>query len=107
MATDSNAGEEEAQSSSYVELAVQYSPSNPAAAWFWQPSEQILNSHVKVRIGGGFVWPPSSGIPTDQIKKVVFVAGGVGIKYVYVSFLFPPVLYLSKDISAAWIGFHV
>ncbi|EFE43584.1 conserved hypothetical protein [Trichophyton verrucosum HKI 0517] len=64
----------------YVELAVQYSPSNPAAKWFWQPIEQILGAYVKVRIGGGFVWPPPNGMALDEIKNIVFVAGGVGIK---------------------------
>ncbi|EGD91320.2 hypothetical protein H113_01126 [Trichophyton rubrum MR1459] len=63
----------------YVELAIQYSPSNPAAKWFWQPIEQILGSYVKVRIGGGFVWPPPNGMALDEIKNIVFVAGGVGI----------------------------
>ncbi|OAL67443.1 hypothetical protein A7C99_1307 [Trichophyton rubrum] len=61
----------------YVELAIQYSPSNPAAKWFWQPIEQILGSYVKVRIGGGFVWPPPNGMALDEIKNIVFVAGGV------------------------------
>lgn len=65
----------------YVELAVQYSPSNPAAKWFWQPIEQILGAYVKVRIGGRFVWPPPNGMALDEIKNIVFVAGGVGIKY--------------------------
>ncbi|EFQ98657.1 hypothetical protein MGYG_01679 [Nannizzia gypsea CBS 118893] len=63
----------------YVELAVQYSPTNPAAKWFWQPTEQILDAHVKVRVGGGFVWPPPNGMALDKIRNVVFVAGGVGI----------------------------
>ncbi|KAF3893845.1 hypothetical protein GTR04_2416 [Trichophyton interdigitale] len=63
----------------YIELAVQYSPSNPAAKWFWQPIEQILGAYVKVRIGGGFVWPPPNGMALDEVKNVVFVAGGVGI----------------------------
>jgi hypothetical protein len=63
----------------YIELAVQKSPSNPPAAWLWRPQEEILGKELSVRVGGSFVWPPDS-IPMDQIRKVVFVAGGVGIK---------------------------
>jgi hypothetical protein len=32
-----------------------------------------------VRVGGSFVWPPAS-VRTDEIHRIVFVAGGVGIK---------------------------
>lgn len=63
----------------YVELAVQDSPSNPSAAWLWRPHGEILGKDLKVRIGGSFVWPPAS-VSMEQIRKVVFVAGGVGIK---------------------------
>lgn len=63
----------------YVELAVQQSPSNPAAAWLWRPHKEILGCELRVRVGGSFVWPPAS-VRTDQIHKIVFVAGGVGIK---------------------------
>ncbi|EED24505.1 conserved hypothetical protein [Talaromyces stipitatus ATCC 10500] len=62
----------------YVELAIQDSPSNPPAAWLWKPHSQILGVDLRVRVGGSFVWPPAS-VRTDQIHKVVFVAGGVGI----------------------------
>ncbi|KAK2871623.1 hypothetical protein FQN49_002995 [Arthroderma sp. PD_2] len=67
----------------HIELAVQYSATNPAAKWFWKPAEQILNTHVKVRVGGAFVWPPPNNMPVDEIKNAIFVAGGVGIKYVF------------------------
>lgn len=63
----------------YVELAVQNSPSNPAAAWLWRPEDEIVGKELSVRVGGSFVWPPP-GIGMEAIKKVVFVAGGVGIK---------------------------
>lgn len=66
----------------YVELAVQNSPQNPAAAWFFQPKSKILGSLLKVRVGGSFVWPPP-GILPSQVKRLVFVAGGVGIKLVF------------------------
>ncbi|KAK0739555.1 hypothetical protein B0T21DRAFT_362852 [Apiosordaria backusii] len=63
--------------SPYLELAIQSSPSNPPAAYLWQaPPSSLLNTPVRVRIGGSFVYPPPSSI---QYKKVVFVAGGVGI----------------------------
>lgn len=62
----------------YVELAVQNSP-NPAAAWLWRPKDEILGKELSVRVGGSFVWPPP-GIGMEAIKKIVFVAGGVGIK---------------------------
>ena len=61
----------------YFELAIQRSPSNPPAAWLWRPEEEILGSELQVRVGGSFVWPPK--FFGDEIKRVVFVAGGVGI----------------------------
>lgn len=63
----------------YLELAIQKSPRNPSAAWLWQPSYAILNSELMVRVGGSFVWPPPH-VDERDIKKVLFVAGGVGIK---------------------------
>ncbi|KAL1958191.1 hypothetical protein VTO42DRAFT_5046 [Malbranchea cinnamomea] len=63
----------------YIELAVQKSPSNPPAAWLWRPEEQILGTDLKVRVGGSFVWPPPLSAGIESVKKVVFVAGGVGI----------------------------
>lgn len=63
----------------YVELAVQESPSNPPAAWLWRPKEEILGKELDVRVGGSFVWPPA-GLDLKDIRNVVFVAGGVGIK---------------------------
>ncbi|MCJ1363180.1 hypothetical protein MMC16_002287 [Acarospora aff. strigata] len=62
----------------YIELAIQKSPRNPPAAWLWQAEEAILGSRLLVRVGGGFVWPPPK-VDQATIKKVVFVAGGVGI----------------------------
>ena len=64
----------------YLELAVQKSPRNPPAAWLWSPPETILGKHLKIRVGGGFTWPPKC-IELEHLKKVVFVAGGMGIKY--------------------------
>ncbi|EAW10697.1 FAD-dependent oxidoreductase [Aspergillus clavatus NRRL 1] len=62
----------------YVELAVQTAPDNPASAWFWKPKDEIMGKELSIRVGGSFVWPPS-GIPLDKIKKIIFIAGGVGI----------------------------
>ncbi|KAL8948496.1 MAG: hypothetical protein Q9222_005328 [Ikaeria aurantiellina] len=72
----------------YLELAIQRSPKNPPAAWLWRLEKEILGSDVLVRVGGSFVWPPP-GIDPTSIRRLVFVAGGVGVKY-------PP----SKDPSA-------
>ncbi|KAL4943383.1 hypothetical protein BDV06DRAFT_211134 [Aspergillus oleicola] len=62
----------------YVELAVQHAPSNPASAWLWKPVEEILGKELSIRIGGSFVWPPA-GVKLEDLRNVVFVAGGVGI----------------------------
>jgi hypothetical protein len=68
----------------YFELAIQKSPDNPPAAWLWKPVEEILGKEVNVRVGGGFVWPPP-GLDMKKIKRAIFIAGGVGIKYVHSS----------------------
>lgn len=62
----------------YIELAVQKAPDNPAA-WLWQKdTSALLGKELKMRVGGSFVWPaPGANIYT--LRKVVFVAGGVGI----------------------------
>ncbi|KAI4288487.1 MAG: hypothetical protein L6R35_002255 [Caloplaca aegaea] len=65
----------------FLELAIQKSPNNPPAAWLWRPEQEILTSGVIVRVGGDFVWPPPNVNPAS-ITRLVFVAGGVGIKYV-------------------------
>lgn len=63
----------------YIELAIQRSPRNPAAAWLWRPEEEILGRDLNVRFGGSFTWPPPN-LDLSAIKKVVLIAGGVGIK---------------------------
>jgi len=68
----------------YFELAIQKSPSNPPAAWLWQDVEDVQGKEVNVRVGGSFVWPPP-GLDISKIKRVMFIAGGVGIKYVSLS----------------------
>jgi hypothetical protein len=60
-------------------LAIQRSPDNPPAAWLWQPEEDIQGKEIQVRVGGSFVFPPP-GLDINKIKRVMFIAGGVGIK---------------------------
>ncbi|KAI1482930.1 hypothetical protein F4774DRAFT_369591 [Daldinia eschscholtzii] len=66
-----------AQSPGYVELAVQKSD-DPPAAWLWRDPDEITYAELRVRVGGSFVWPPG-GIDAGSLRRVVFVAGGVGI----------------------------
>ncbi|KAI1133895.1 hypothetical protein F5Y05DRAFT_253282 [Hypoxylon sp. FL0543] len=67
----------DSSSPGYVELAVQKSP-DPPAAWLWQDPESITYAELQVRVGGSFVWPPP-GVNVWALRKVVFVAGGVGV----------------------------
>lgn len=62
----------------HLELAIQNSPENIVASWLWQPTDKILQSEIWIRVGGSFVWPPPGLIPTT-LRKLVFIAGGVGI----------------------------
>ncbi|KAK6954186.1 hypothetical protein Daesc_004151 [Daldinia eschscholtzii] len=66
-----------AQSPGYVELAVQKSD-DPPAAWLWRDPGEITYAELRVRVGGSFVWPPA-GMDAGSLRRVVFVAGGVGI----------------------------
>ncbi|PVH84727.1 hypothetical protein DL98DRAFT_584273 [Cadophora sp. DSE1049] len=70
-------------SRSYLELAIQRPPphSTPPtpAHWLWQLPSSILNTPLSIRSGGSFTWPPPHPIPISSIKRVVFIAGGVGI----------------------------
>ncbi|KAK1833294.1 hypothetical protein QBC39DRAFT_303095 [Podospora conica] len=66
-------------STPHLELAIQLSPQNPVAAYLWQdPPSSLLGTSVYVRVGGSFTWPPPPSV-RDGLRKVVFVAGGVGI----------------------------
>ncbi|KAI9656573.1 MAG: hypothetical protein M1821_004780 [Bathelium mastoideum] len=69
---------EDATGRPYLELAVQRSPKNPPAAWLWRPSDEILGARLVVRVGGSFVYPPL-GVPPQFVKRLVFIAAGVGI----------------------------
>ena len=63
----------------FLELAIQSSPSNPSATWFWQGAPKVARQRILVRVGGSFSWPPPS-ISVEAIKRIVFIAGGVGVK---------------------------
>ncbi|KAI1280146.1 hypothetical protein F5Y07DRAFT_356049 [Xylaria sp. FL0933] len=92
---DGKKGETAKAEGPYLELAVQKSPDNPPAAWLWQDadvddgegpgsssnpiSSSIIGSGVRVRVGGGFVWPPPGINVRSSLHRVVFVAGGVGV----------------------------
>ncbi|KAJ6171171.1 hypothetical protein N7470_000238 [Penicillium chermesinum] len=82
--------------SAHVELAVQDSPSNPAAAWLWKPEREIINQEVNIRVGGSFTWPPS-GIESSLVKNVLLVAGGVGIN---------PLISILSHLHNEWQGPH-
>ncbi|KAF4785262.1 hypothetical protein HER10_EVM0004380 [Colletotrichum scovillei] len=75
--------------SAYLELAVQKSPANPAAAWLWDqavdddenecPSQVEKKPEIQVRVGGSFVWPPPGIADLASLRRIVFIAGGVGV----------------------------
>jgi len=73
-----DSGTNEIRPAPFLELAIQDSPSNPPAAWLWRAADEIVGKKLEVRVGGSFVWPPQ-GVDLRQIKRVVFIAGGVGI----------------------------
>src|SRR5690606_29994823 len=64
----------------YIELAIQHSPQNPAAAYLFLPRADLLGKTVRIRIGGSFVFPAALPAPLlSTLRRVVFVAGGMGI----------------------------
>ncbi|KXH47023.1 hypothetical protein CSIM01_09352 [Colletotrichum simmondsii] len=75
--------------SAYLELAVQKSPANSAAAWLWDrpvdddenedPSQVEKKPEIQVRVGGSFVWPPPGIADLASLRRIVFIAGGVGV----------------------------
>jgi NAD(P)H-flavin reductase len=69
------------QNDPHIELAIQSSPENPPAAYLWRPVSEILDSEVSFKVGGNFVYPPSTlnREQCERIDRAVFVAGGVGI----------------------------
>lgn len=73
---------------SEVELAVQKSFDNSPVAWLWRPEGEILEKELIVRVGGSFTWPPPS-LDVGDVDSVLFVAGGIGIKYEHVLYAVP------------------
>lgn len=65
----------------YIELAVQRSEGNPPAKWLWQPVREVEGKEVSFKVGGEFVFPPMTlgKEECEALKRVVFVAGGVGV----------------------------
>ena len=62
----------------YLELAVQKTD-NPPAAWLHRPENDILGKELGIRVGGSFVWDDKEWESGKGCKRVVFIAGGVGI----------------------------
>jgi hypothetical protein len=62
----------------YLELAIQKSE-NPPAKWLWRPEAEIQGTPLAVRVGGSFTWPPP-GLDVAGVRRLVLVAGGVGVK---------------------------
>ena len=42
-----------------------------------------MGEELTVRVGGSFVWPPP-GVDIENVDHALFIAGGIGIKYVSV-----------------------
>lgn len=62
----------------YLELAVQAAPGSAPAAWLWRSEAEIVGATLRVRVGGRFVLPPPGRTLAD-VRRVVLVAGGVGV----------------------------
>ncbi|OTB05281.1 hypothetical protein M426DRAFT_142386 [Hypoxylon sp. CI-4A] len=75
--TEETSDSSSSSSPGYLELAVQKSE-DPPAAWLWQDPDAITYAELRVRVGGSFVWPPP-GVNARALRRVVFVAGGVGV----------------------------
>lgn len=58
---------------------MQESPDNAPAAWLWRPVDEIMGQTLQVRIGGSFVFPPQDAGDIQGVRRVVFIAGGVGV----------------------------
>lgn len=61
-----------------MELAIQRAPSNPHVEFLSRPAAEILDTELRVRVGGQFTWPPPAG-PPSSIKRLVLIAGGMGV----------------------------
>lgn len=65
----------------YIELAIQRSDNNPPATYLWRPSNTILGTEVTFKVGGEFAFPPLTlnKQECEDLQRVVFIAGGVGV----------------------------
>jgi ferredoxin-NADP reductase len=52
---------------------------NPPAAWLHRPESDILGKELGIRVGGSFIWDDKEWECGKGCKRVVFIAGGVGI----------------------------
>lgn len=65
-----------------LQLAIQVAPQNPPAVWLFQDEFIIKGQELMIRFGGNFTFPPSDReIDMKELEHVVFIAGGVGIKW--------------------------
>ncbi|KAI1262174.1 hypothetical protein F5Y18DRAFT_398817 [Xylariaceae sp. FL1019] len=81
----------------YLELAIASSPLNPAAVYLFRPIPSLLSQELHVRVGGSFVFPPP-GINVRTLKRVIFVAGGMGVN---------PLVSMLSSLSQVPQGFEV
>jgi hypothetical protein len=66
------------ESPPYVEILVQNEPI-PQVQRLWVDIPSVVGMELAVRIGGSFVWPPTS-LSIKDIRRVVFVASGMGAR---------------------------
>lgn len=65
-----------------LQLAIQAAPQNPPAVWLFQDESIIKGQELMIRFGGSFTFPPSDReIDMKELERIVFIAGGVGIKW--------------------------
>lgn len=65
-----------------LQLAIQAAPQNPPAVWLFQDESIIKGQELMIRFGGNFTFPPSDReIDMKELERIVFIAGGVGIKW--------------------------
>lgn len=65
----------------YVELAVRRADDSPVTTFLWRNPAfpaALLGTPLRLRVGGSFVYPPP-GVPTFHLRRLVLVAGGVGV----------------------------
>lgn len=63
-----------------LELAVKASDHPPAS---WVTRQAKVGDRVQVRVGGDFVYGGPTGAHDDEVHRLLFIAGGVGINPLY------------------------